>query len=718
MLTFLEWRKISDAEKIFTAKGLISALGFEDDGMRQLSLMSLAYIAMGGCGHITSVADHVRQIQKNTRFLWRNGLLCPLYKLFVQCVEKKVPHDMCLQEPPKQQKTTKLDEELFNCLTILYLMVDANRMAPKFVQDLDALDPPVFEFMVQSIGRLRWNLGGDLPLRHMFLLFWKLMDCLFGDIPKLAHMKKYMRRKYDLSDSHPDAVTASPLDYHAFRQDIVQRYPSYAPPQSTIPQAMENVASMSQYIQIPRPAHAQASNAMLPEPIVHIATPAPSPPSSPAIAAGFKVKKSVFMTNQSFPFIYPTMDKDTVPQSIVEASELFAAKVYTKPDMVQLWKERELFMKQERGWDVVDENEDQDSTVDKDSEEEMILARIDKMYKGTMPQLNSFVLVLLKYFLASISFTSPEGKIDTYYRNNKRSNPRIFPHAATEIALKAISRVLENLTEWFKLSHIVKFEYLSALLFDSKYYLLVYKYFYTHDPVEAAAGSDGREKDAGFWHTAAKLSRRWRGPLPPPQLPRPAPHQTENSDAITNCSHRYFMTTINFLRVLRKITESKTQRNMILSELPVSTLRRALLVYQPEVWDLVLTLFKATVPFSGRRWRYSNMTLVSAIYLHCEQVQLRDDWLASGDTEQEMEDALPQEIAVRALIEFYNDRKRRQWSSSFEKDGNGNGSHDNVMDFFGLELEALAIERDRRRAADPSNPAAPVAETGNTPSTE
>lgn len=97
---------------------------------------------------------------------------------------------------------------------------------------------------------------------------------------------------------------------------------------------------------------------------VHIATPAPSPPPSPAGGKG--AKKQNYQTNQNFPFLYPPpnssasdvwgkvavgqMDTTSVPESILEAGDLFQRRIRMTLAMRQLWKEREEFLRHERGW--------------------------------------------------------------------------------------------------------------------------------------------------------------------------------------------------------------------------------------------------------------------------------------------------------------------------------------------------------------------------------
>ena len=97
---------------------------------------------------------------------------------------------------------------------------------------------------------------------------------------------------------------------------------------------------------------------------VHIATPAPSPPPSPVSGKG--ARKQNFQTNQNFPFLYPPRDSSassvwgkvevggvdvtSMPESILEAGELFQRRVRVTLAMRHLWKEREEFLRHERGW--------------------------------------------------------------------------------------------------------------------------------------------------------------------------------------------------------------------------------------------------------------------------------------------------------------------------------------------------------------------------------
>lgn len=126
------------------------------------------------------------------------------------------------------------------------------------------------------------------------------------------------------------------------------------------------------------------------------------------------------------------------------------------------------------------------------------------------------------------------------------------------------------------------------------------------------------------------------------------------SEPITSFSWRNFFSNINFLRVMQKICKHKAHRNLLLVQYKSSTiLKKSLKVPQPDLRLYTLKLFKNQVPYCGRKWRQTNMRVITAVYLHCRP-ELRDDWLAGSDVDAEVEEALPLEQALRALTHWHN----------------------------------------------------------------
>ncbi len=175
-------------------------------------------------------------------------------------------------------------------------------------------------------------------------------------------------------DDDGTLITASPLDYHLFRQEITSKYPAYNPRPPLLPLEPDHSSILPP---LPHqtggkdgrsrlgtgPANIQGTSSSILHQPAYIATPAPSPPPSPGGPGGKAGKKQNYQTNQNFPFLYPPVEAppplaredprwegSDVPASIREAGELFAGRVRMTRALRQLWEERERYMQFERGW--------------------------------------------------------------------------------------------------------------------------------------------------------------------------------------------------------------------------------------------------------------------------------------------------------------------------------------------------------------------------------
>jgi hypothetical protein len=211
--------------------------------------------------------------------------------------------------------------------------------------------------------------------------------CL-GGLPEVEKAKDSFRDpRVDGKYHKGPIITASPLDYHSFRQEISSKYPAYDPPPAYFPMEPDQKSMLPPLRVNPaKPASssvpsqpAQHGTSILHQP-VHIATPAPSPPPSPQVGKGGK--KQNYQTNNLFPFFYPPLDESSnhiggkgsttmqdvlvgrkwqgsdIPTSILEAAELFSGRMVATRALKQLWEERVEFMKFERGWTGAEDDED------------------------------------------------------------------------------------------------------------------------------------------------------------------------------------------------------------------------------------------------------------------------------------------------------------------------------------------------------------------------
>lgn len=285
------------------------------------------------------------------------------------------------------------------------------------------------------------------------------------------------------------------------------------------------------------------------------------------------------------------------------------------------------------------------------------------------------------------------------------------------------------LLKWFKVSHILKFEYLTQLLLDSNYLPLILKLF-AHSEIDRVVDCNAERLDLSFFQFCNTNSNhaetaRVAGEVPdaesedeaapPPIKLRREPVQDKlpavtfddepklEADGIpavdelgnlttempaepkTEFSWRNFFSSINYLRIMQKVCKNKAHRNLLLVQYKSSNiLKKALKIPQHHLRLYTLKLFKNQVPYCGRKWRQGNMRVITAIFMHCKP-ELRDGWLAGGDVDAEVEESLPLEQALRALTHWHNvKRYPEQMGADFKLLAE-------EQDFFLRELEKMDI---------------------------
>ncbi|CAK7272019.1 Factor arrest protein 11 [Sporothrix epigloea] len=324
-------------------------------------------------------------------------------------------------------------EDLAKLMTIFYVVIQTALSNPldEAAHHINqaSLSTPIPDFMMKVASKLRWDDSPMVLQCQVFLLLWKSILLVFGGTRELLETKKATAQSTADEDKEKNLIMASPLDYHAFRQEITSKYPAYMPPRPLLPLEDDSttilppplnhpVRNNGQNGILPGPQNAYGGASILNQP-VHIATPAPSPPPSPAIG-GKGGKKQNYQTNQNFPFMYPPLDATSngaggkgpaamqealvgkrwegsdVPSSILEAGELFSNRVRMTRSTRQIWDEREKFLKYERGWDgnaeddpdrdVLDELDLSDLTLEE--QEELGLVKAHPQNEQGQPEEN------------------------------------------------------------------------------------------------------------------------------------------------------------------------------------------------------------------------------------------------------------------------------------------------------------------------------------------
>ncbi|KAH9844211.1 N1221-domain-containing protein [Rhodofomes roseus] len=313
-------------------------------------------------------------------------------------------------------------------------------------------------------------------------------------------------------------------------------------------------------------------------------------------------------------------------------------------------------------------------------EDFMRLKRIEQIYSAVLPVLQGWVLVLLKLLLATVSAATgaptQNGAAAGFPVSAPLNEPPAPPPTLEEIDVtrhreinsKAVSAILLLTLKWFKVSHAMKFHHLGQQLLDTNCLLLILKMFGLQE-VSVTVVSKADSPENNFFHYCqSNFSKNPQGARlddngrPPRQtiirmttLPNGLKHE-EEIDMLTDFSWRNFFSVINFAKIMQKLSKHRSHRiRMLVQYKSSAVLKRILKVQHPMLQLHVLKLIKSQVPFCGRKWRQSNMQVITAIYLNCRP-ELRDEWL-SGNEVDDVSDAQAQEQALRHLVKFYNTKR-------------------------------------------------------------
>lgn len=335
------------------------------------------------------------------------------------------------------------------------------------------------------------------------------------------------------------------------------------------------------------------------------------------------------------------------------------------------------------------------------------LLRVESFYKKNLCRFHSLVLILIETMKSnkldySLNFAEWELNPESSHFNNDKNvdmkskakidfvlMQQLEVVKIKEITLKATSSIINLLLKWFKTSNVLKYYYFSSILFDDQYFNVLFEYmtraFNNSDLQEFYNNKDGKDDHDNVIEYEILINQNQ---LMNPQikLPRfeffnnccndyPNDHKYEfinktsiqklpneiDSNNISNITIKRFnenfcFILVNLLNITNKVLiKNLTQRIFTLNELkPTELFKIVLLNYDNEFINKpILKILKKLIPYQGRKWKSINMDLISKIYLNC-RLGLRDNWLSGKDLENDFNNSFDQEIALRALLQFYN----------------------------------------------------------------
>ncbi|GMK57278.1 hypothetical protein CspeluHIS016_0401120 [Cutaneotrichosporon spelunceum] len=356
------------------------------------------------------------------------------------------------------------------------------------------------------------------------------------------------------------------------------------------------------------------------------------------------------------------------------------------------------------------------------------LYRVEVLYRSMLPMMQNTVIVLLKLLLATVTgsgtqppplnqsvggqgMTSPTQDMPPQQDLPPPTKEEVDIARHREITSKAVSAIILLLLKWFKASHILKFHHLTSLLLDSNCLVLVLKIFNLQE-ISQMVQSTNEMPGSAFFEYLQRLNNssgdirqvdvdRIMDAMRDIRVAKEAGRNDdgdEDVEVVYDYSWRNFFSAINLVKILQKITKHRTHRILLMCQYKSSSiLKRVLRVNQPMLQLQVLKLVKSHMPYCGRKWRSTNMKIITSIYLNCRP-ELRNDWLVGVEADLEAEDHLvgkPQEQALRSLIAFYN---KRHYAAHLAPVAPIEGAHRRTDSVSGPMFDEHSLAANRRRS--------------------
>lgn len=666
---------------------LLSQLDLRDASARISASRALLYLLQGSFSETSSAAEQLHWICENAHTVLTLGGVEDIY---LACKRACAKHDWASKLPDyvdlsgnassaengaaamtpdgKAELIEEINVEISVYFAQLYAILETQR-GDLLRDTLMALDPPLPVFTIELTASLREKSIRGFPIKKLILILWKSILGSLGGFDDIARCKQStrIREGLPLADKSTLRVASRPEDLHHVLEDISLKYPTLTHPHLAEEGQRAEVLSSATAVLSDTPGNGHSMNmSHIPDPLgQEVGFPggtfasAPQPP-------GPKAGKQKFQTDQSRPFVFPYSNRagnGAAPFSVYEALSLYQKHMYIPTSLWQQWCVRQDYIRHEGASDEKNNKLAQLRVIGgtappSDAER---LEWVEQIYSGTLPYLQSAVIVLLKLALATMT----SGHTNSAYSRalaeglplEDAPEPTLEDIDVTrhrEILNKAISATLFLLLKWFRASHTMKFEYLSQIMLDSNILLLVLKFFGLQE-VSHMVRWRSEVPEFGLFGYAQRLGAD--GNTAPQDVLNDTELRTGDvwgARDPNGYSFRNLFAVSNLTRILQRLTKDKTHRILLMVQYKsTAILKRSLKVPHTGFQRYVLKLMKSQVPFCGRKWRQSNMRIITLIYLHCRP-GLRDDWLVGGDMDAEVEASLPEEQSLRRLVRHYN----------------------------------------------------------------
>ncbi|AOA62279.1 Cell cycle arrest in response to pheromone recovery protein [Komagataella phaffii CBS 7435] len=742
------FKSLRKTEKIRVVEHLKSYLARNYSVLRPL--ICISYLSMGHYGDITCTSnqlEHIRYIN-TVIFSPKNNII----ELIAGLIKKKIKFllEQAIIERTNAAQISIASHELYYSFTILYLhlsvILDSQDRNLKVTLSEIIYKTRLLQFLVQYLDKWKWlcnenderaessnklvHIKQSLQIRNYVMVINKLLLVEFGTMEEYRLIKEFLKLKHEntiqVQDSKNRSIT--PLEYYHYSKEFIHRYALYQPlEEHYLPEVVQATIDVQESVLSRSSSNHSISSLLVTDflesktrsvsssnqvPEVHIVTPAPSPKLAPQHDNMLgKKDRRMFTANPSFPNVYPYTD---VPYSIKQADTIFHNHIKEGFHFKQFMSSFDQYIKKENRLNAEHPQdpvrEELPNSFLYNDEDKMkyptyihqieVLQRIESFYKECLPSLSSLVSVYCQILDSNIY---RKRHIDGSSVNTLR---KLSIWKAKEITLKSISSTVFLLLKFLKASHVLKFEYLSMLLFDNDFHSYFIDYLGIDlEQCQIRKGSDSVDsstiydfsflvnceygkldcqQEHSFYLKCLSLSDTVNQDLVTtehseniasmdnPSNRKPGPFDTDFDFLLDLPAHRidrrkfkvinerYTLIIANLLKTrYLVISKDKMQRMYkLLDEKNTEIMRFYLSFYNINLYKPILKIIKTLTPYNGKKWKSNNMDLISYVYLYYK-IQLRDSWLNPINLsiltpEERYNASVGQEYALRALIQFYN----------------------------------------------------------------
>ncbi|KAI8585845.1 hypothetical protein BDZ88DRAFT_400610, partial [Geranomyces variabilis] len=680
-----QWKSAKPSRRANYVAGLLEHMELRDADLRYKAVKKLLYISQGAYGEAASQPEHVELIVANNQLLFALGTLEHIYAGF-KVASQTLDVVTRAAEPTTLERQYAMEQaisEVTAHMCLLGMLIEVHLKDETFATELISMNPPVASFLFTLVDQLAEANRKRYPVKKLLLLLWKVLTVSLGTSDQLASLKTASRTLEGL-DPFDEAtlVKSTPQDYHNFHLVAATRYPAYVTPNadSLCPPRLQLVDP------IPTCIRRQLQQAAVLQP--YVSTDKLLPTLFDECVDLYRKHNYVSLASVQIARERDRMSKEEERRDVDgAASEL--------EDVVEALDDEALsasHLGSERRRDVFALRPSVKRNAKRIKKQDAAgLKRVEEIYRHLVPQMPVHVgmLIRLLYYvnlgaansvpssgggskadgdsastpggdnpaddgsLAGLSFAdmTPDQKREHLMKaDNNRHR---------EVVTKAISGILVLLLKASKCSHALKFEYIAQLLVDNNCAILILKMLSTWlqspsaNPSPVTPGPPGQQNTEKEETAAATSPATPSGSAESPLHSPTGTGPTSTPPPDIPSSFRNFYTAINLLRILQKLTKRKTHRVLALVQWKASAvLKRAIKVSHVGIQLYALKLLKSQIPYLGKKWRSTNMKIITAIFIHLRPC-LRDEYLA-GDVDVDVDEALAHEQRLRAMIASYH----------------------------------------------------------------